>query len=226
MKMVRKGCYLAWNLWYERNKFVFDGVATPIVIVAQRIHRQLEEFNAYSCNIYSRPRTCIVASSNIWNAPALGVVKINSDASLSEEGWVGMGAIARDSTGSVIFSAVKRVKAWWPPEIAEAKAILLAVSWARRQGLKKVVFESDAQILISRLSRAAIYLSDLDAILSDILFLVKDFDFASFSHVKRDGNYVAHHLAKVVPFGYEQCWVNHCPSVVAPYVLMDNLSMI
>lgn len=28
-KMVQKGCYLMWNLWTERNKFVFENSSQP-----------------------------------------------------------------------------------------------------------------------------------------------------------------------------------------------------
>ena len=83
-----------------------------------------------------------------------------------------------------------------------------------------MIFESDYLVATKRLSKAAIFFSDLDAILGDILSMCN-----AFSHVKRDENTVAHNLARVVPFGVEQYWERHCPSVVAPYVLMDTLSL-
>lgn len=61
--------------------------------------------------------------------------------------------------------------------------------------------------------------------LEDILELSSSFSSVIWSHVQRDGNYVAHHLAKLVPFGVEQVWENHCLSEVAPYVLSDLLSI-
>lgn len=55
--------------------------------------------------------------------------------------------------------------------------------------------------------------------------MCRKFDSLSWSHVKRDGNFVAHHLAKLVPFGVDQVWENHYPSEVAPYLLTDILSL-
>ncbi|XP_048502868.1 uncharacterized protein LOC125498659 [Beta vulgaris subsp. vulgaris] len=194
-------------------------------ILAQRIFRQVEDFNSYTQCIYvglCRPH---LSRPNQWCSSPDELVKINANAALNEEGWVGMSAMARDKEGKVLFSVVRRMKAWWPSDVAKAKAIHMAMCWPRKQGLSKVIIESDSQVIISRLSKAAIYYSDLDAILGDIIFLCSDFLFVEFSHVERDGNYVAHHLARVVPLGYEQCWVNHCPSVVCPYVLMDTLSL-
>ncbi|XP_010680492.2 uncharacterized protein LOC104895629 [Beta vulgaris subsp. vulgaris] len=224
-KMVQRGCFLAWNLWNERNKYVFENIRTPLEVVAQRVFRQAEEYSLYVERIYAGSRKQSSPSPNKWCAPPSGLVKVNADASVNGEGWVGLGAVARDDKGSVLFSAVRRTRAWWPPDVAEAKAIYMAVLWAKHHGLKEVVIESDAQVLVSRLSSAALFHSDLDAILGDIINLCSWFNIISFSHVRRDGNYVAHHLAKVVPFGYEQRWEFHCPSIVYPYVLSDVLSL-
>lgn len=191
----------------------------------QRVQRQVDDFNTYSQRIYAGSTSRSSPSPNKWVAPPAGLVKINTDASLADEGVVGLGAVARDMKGRVLFSVVRRTRAWWPSEIAEAKAVHMAILWAKKQGLRSVIIESDAQVIVSRLARASIFFSDLDSILGDILSLCSFFHDISFSHVRRDENFVAHHLAKVVPFGYEQCWVNHCPNVVSPYVLMDVLSL-
>lgn len=55
--------------------------------------------------------------------------------------------------------------------------------------------------------------------------MCRKFDSLGWSHVKRDGNFMAHHLAKLVPFGVEQVWEDHYPSEVAPYLLTDILSL-
>lgn len=45
----------------------------------------------------------------------------------------------------------------------------MGVRLGKRYGFKEVVLESDCQVLVNRLSKSAIYLSDLDAILHNIL---------------------------------------------------------
>lgn len=69
----------------------------------------------------------------------------------------------------------------------------------------KVILETDCQTIISRLRRTSTDLADLDSILKDVLALTY---FIDLSHVKRDGNCVAHHLARIIPFGVEQVWDN------------------
>ena len=171
-KLVQCGCFLAWNIWFERNTFVFDNKCVPLEVLAQRVFRQVDEHNLYTQRIYVGSKRMGVPSADKWQAPVGGFVKINTYASLSEKGQVGLGVVARDNGGRVLFATVRRHRAWWPPDVAEAKAIHLAMVWAKKQGLKEVIIESDAQVIVSRLSKNAIYyFSDLDAILRDIISL-------------------------------------------------------
>ncbi|XP_010667861.1 uncharacterized protein LOC104884854 [Beta vulgaris subsp. vulgaris] len=223
-KLQRKVVNLAWCIWTERNEKVFNNTTTANSIILGRVHRLVQEHEQYATKIYGGIRGGVQESAKSWKAPARGVIKVNCDASLACEGWVGLGVVARDSDGQVLFAAVRRVRAHWPVEIAEGKALLMAIRMAKRFGYDHVVFESDSQILISRLSKAMVYFSDLDTVLEDILLSSSYFSSLSWSHVKRDGNAVAHHLAKIVPFGVEQIWENHSPVEVEPYVFMDYLS--
>lgn len=187
--------------------------------------RYVEEEGKYTSCIYSRPACVAPRSANRWLAPPQGVIKNNVDASLAVEGWVGIGVVARDWQGRVLFDACRRSQAYWPMEIVEAKAIAYAVKLGRRYGFEELIIETECQSIVSRHSKNAVYFSDLDAVLGDILSLSSSFKSIMWSHVKRDGNVVGHHLTRLVPFGTEQIWENHCLSEVSTYVLMDSLSL-
>lgn len=150
---------------------------------------------------------------------------MNVDASLSEEGWVGLGTVARNDKGEVLFSAVRRIRARWSPVVAESKAAFFGLKKASEHGLFDVILESDSEILISKMIKGFFMFSVVDSVLEDIVSTSCNFNFLSRSHVKKDGNSVAHHLARLVPFGVEQCRENHSPSEVSSYVLMDTLSI-
>lgn len=49
------------------------------------------------------------SSARRWLALPLGVVKLNDDASTTIDGWVGMGVVAWDDTGGVLFAATRGV---------------------------------------------------------------------------------------------------------------------
>ena len=175
-KIVEQGCYLAWkwNIWFERSYFIFENTYQPLTILSQRVCRQVEEYKEYNNRIYGQPCRAIHASLCRWSAPLLGSVKIDIDAYLGMDGWVSIAAVARNSLGKVLFASVRRQRIWWPPNVAECKAIMFAVRIARSHGLSDVIVESDA-LVISRLSKG-FFFSDLDSILGDVLFLSKNFN--------------------------------------------------
>lgn len=80
-------------------------------------------------------------------------------------------------------------------EIAECKALVMAARLGQRHRFQDVVLESDCQVVVSRLAKSVCYFADLDSILEDVLFLCNSFRSISFSHGKREGNFVAHHLS-------------------------------
>lgn len=96
------------------------------------------------------------------------MVKLNSDASLVTEAWIGIGVVARNERGEVLFAAARRFRACWTPKVAESKALLLAIKLAKRCDYEKNTLESDSQVLVSRLSKAVLFMYDFDSVLEDI----------------------------------------------------------
>lgn len=58
------------------------------------------------------------------------------------------------------------------------------------------------------------------------MFSSSNFVVVAWFHVKRDGNCVAHHLARIILFGVEQRWECHVSNDIVTYVLMDTLSLL
>lgn len=123
MKVRVKGAFLLWCMWGERNNKVFNGKDTPNQVLLARIARYVDEQGKYAESIYVHKPCEATGSSKTWCLPPTGSHKINVDASLAVDGWIGLGAIARDHAGGVLFAATRRVRANWAPEIAEAKAL-------------------------------------------------------------------------------------------------------
>ena len=222
--LMHRAAFLLWNIWQERNEKVFQGSTTPNGVILTRVTRQIMEQHTYAKQVYRNHVPRASPSSNVWQPPPARVIKFNADASVSIEGWIGMGVVARNEKGVVLLAAVRRARAWWSPEVAESRALLFAIKLAKKYGYEAIILESDSQVLISRLSKAVIFMSDFDSVLEDILSFSSGFSTLIWSHVRRGGNYVAHHLAKIVPFRVEQVWENHCPAEISPYVLSDELS--
>lgn len=52
-----------------------------------------KDYGLYSKKIYGFPSGTTVKSSKVWVPPPVGCMKLNRDASLSDEGWVGVGLL-------------------------------------------------------------------------------------------------------------------------------------
>lgn len=165
---------------------MFNNTTTPNTVLLARLQRLITKHDKYSQRIYGSRRGGASASAKTWQAPGAGLVKLNCDASLAVEGWIGLRVVARDCAGRVLFAASRRVRATWPVEIAEGKTLLMALRLADRFGLQNVILESDSQVLITRLSKAMTYFSDLDYVLDDILSLSCNVLSIAWSHIKRD----------------------------------------
>lgn len=129
-----------------------------MAVLGQRIMQQIEDFNQYTTRIYGGTGTKSASSPSRWCAPLSAVMKLNTNASVGEEGWIGLGVVACDSAGRVAFSVVRRVRAFWPPKVTECKAIHVAVRLAKAHGLVNVIIESDSQVVTTRLTTTACFL--------------------------------------------------------------------
>ncbi|KAK1383127.1 hypothetical protein POM88_020862 [Heracleum sosnowskyi] len=159
VKKKKLAIFLAWVLWTERNLKIFENKFTPNAISLARVFRMATEHNEYANRKYIQPYRKPVSCSEKWEAPPMGTIKINNDVSHSQTGWVGLGVVARDSHESVLFAATTMVRAWWSVEVAEGKAMLMAMHLGHRHGLNNIIVESDSQVLVSRLSKTMIYSS-------------------------------------------------------------------
>ncbi|XP_048498268.1 uncharacterized protein LOC125496756 [Beta vulgaris subsp. vulgaris] len=168
-KVRKLGLFLAWVIWGERNKLIFQEQSTPLHVLVNRVRRLTEDHDNFGARIYSHLQLKnIPSSSKTWVPPTHDFVKINIDASVSEVYWVELGDVARNSSGEVLFVATMRVKAYWA---LEAKAIARGVKMSMRYELSNLVVESDCQLVINFLSKNTLFLSDLDFVLHDIVLV-------------------------------------------------------
>ncbi|XP_021761446.1 uncharacterized protein LOC110726302 [Chenopodium quinoa] len=211
---------------FRRNKWVFESVWDSDVALLLRHSRLVTDFGEYTERIYGNTTSPgEPVGSPIWVPPPIDFVKVNVDATITENGWVGLGAIARDDRGRILFSAVCRTRARWEPLVAECKAALFGIKKAREKKLANIILESDSLLLVSKLKKGSFSPAAVGGILEDIVYACTGFSSISWSHVKWEGNFVAHHLARLVSYGSEQLWDNLVPNEISPYVLLDSLSI-
>lgn len=133
-----------------------------------------------------------------WVPPPTGILKINTDgSSRGNPGPTGVGGIGRDFRGSTIFffSIHEGVQ---PINLMEGLAILYAFERAFFLGWRKVICESDSQVLINLLKErkySGVHWQ-LARLVQQILRISSMMEMVSFVHIPREWNKAADCLAR------------------------------
>ncbi|XP_057868067.2 uncharacterized protein LOC131075253 [Cryptomeria japonica] len=217
--------FIIWNLWLERNRRIFQDLQLMAPHLWRKILHSLGETIVAKCDMTMRvdPRdvdccnrlhlpppqrqlmrnrcrhpTPKVNREGRWSPPPLGVLKINSDgSSRGNPGHAGIGGVGRDSSGDVqfIFSEYKGLHT---NNLMEAQAILVAMERANQLGWRRIICESDSQVVVNLLKRQ--YMDNvswqLALIVEQILTLCASLEHVTFNHIPREWNGVADCLAK------------------------------
>ncbi|XP_042964623.1 uncharacterized protein LOC122298843 [Carya illinoinensis] len=136
-------------------------------------------------------------SGTDWRQPPQDWFKVNWDGAINKaQGTVGVGVVIRDSQGMVIATQRQRKSLFTEPLLAESYGALIAVNFAWDLGLANIILEGDSLQVVQALKK------DQEAWCSSSMFLFKaklglsKFARWEVSHVRRDGNIIAHLLAK------------------------------
>ena len=124
-------------------------------------------------------------------------MKINCDgATFKEQNKSGVGVVIRDRNRMVLASMAKQIPQLYTALEIEAMAASSVLSFASQLGFHRGILEFDSLVLVSALLKNSTYLSTDGLLLDDIRFYASFFNQLLYSHVKREGNKVAHKLAK------------------------------
>ncbi|KAF5481803.1 hypothetical protein F2P56_002425 [Juglans regia] len=159
-----------------------------------------------------------------WQKPDVNEVKANWDAATDMEAKrMGMGIVIRDEEGEVLVFICDVRKHVVDPALAESWALWKALEICNELALSKVIFEGDAASVINRINKDVEDQSSMGHILEDIKQFFKGKREWNVRFVPRDGNRVAHLLAKhALVLGEEKIWIEEGPYVICNAVLHDK----
>lgn len=214
---------LCWGIWKGRNAWVFEQKKYVFMEVVERAVRGVWEFQKEPDSIQ---RNVLGGEMEVrWNAPREGVYKLNTDAAIIKEVGIGMGGVVRDEEGDVMLATCCGLRGISDVDIAEALSARHGLQIASEAGLRNLVLEVDCKKLFLYLSEKIHEISPFGKIVSDIIEFASHCSCISFSHVKRQGNKVAHLLAQLCKSDMElRVWIDEAPVEVASAVLLDKAS--
>ena len=104
----------------------------------------------------------------------------------------------------------------------EALAASRALELAADIGLDRIVLEGDSKVVTQVLETKEVGLAAYGLLVSDACTLARNFSEVSYSHTKREGNKVAHSLAKLAA-NLTNCviWMEEIPPSINHFVQAD-----
>ncbi|XP_062005491.1 uncharacterized protein LOC133722603 [Rosa rugosa] len=134
-----------------------------------------------------------------WAPPPMGTLKFNFDGACDvKRGVCGLGIVFRDHQGHLKGALAVPQVGNLPPRSVEALALLHGLQFAAHVGFTNIDIEGDALSVIDTLHESSEDLSYEGHLIEEIEFLIKSFPSYSSHFVRREGNEIAHRLAKEV----------------------------
>ena len=104
--------------------------------------------------------------------------------------------VIQDNNGVVLASCSEKIHQAYKLDEVEALVALKAITFAREFGFRNAIIEGDSLGLIKALKSTEGSLSPTGLLVDDVKRVAISFERLLYSHVKRNGNRVAHSLAK------------------------------
>ncbi|XP_065622361.1 uncharacterized protein LOC136064497 [Quercus suber] len=183
---------VAWFIWSRRNKMHFNEQHMPA-------EKTLEAATALLANFHKnhdcKPKRNLVRTQR-WVPPAEGIYKVNYDgAYFVDEEKAGISVVVQNDLGQVMGSLAEKIDMPTTVEVLKAMATRRAMLFMEELGLRHAVFEGDSELVVKALVGHCPDRSSIGHIIKDCKSLRGLFQTCSFSHVRRQGNGVAHALA-------------------------------
>ena len=124
---------------------------------------------------------------------------------------VGLGIIIHNDDRLVMTALTQQIPLLTLVEMVEMLAVGRALWFAKELGFWSLIVEGDSEVIINLINGGNMTQSEFGHILQDISFLCSFFSYVSFCHVKRQGNCVAHRLARRAVTSPLDIWIKFVP---------------
>jgi ribonuclease HI len=212
---------ISWSLWQRRNKQRLHQEVEAIDQVSTRARAYLDEFVSSIEPLQpAEPTSTLVIK---WQPPSRHNFKINYDGAVFKEtNEAGIGVVVRNKAGHVMASLVQKVRYPQSVESIEAWAAKRAVQFVSEIGLKEAEFEGDSKTIVAALNDPHHCPTHYGLLIADAKSLANALDSYCFSHVKRQGNGLAHALARMAKHtDILEVWMEDVPPPLQQLYLSD-----
>nr|XP_023924334.1 uncharacterized protein LOC112035735 [Quercus suber] len=186
-----------WTIWYRRNQLRVRTVDFPKTQVPQQATQALSTFQQSQSSIINNAAATRPQNRVQWRPPPANCVKLNFDGTIFPElGKAGLGVVVHDCHGNAIASLSEQASLPFAPVIVVAMAAARAITFAQELGLQEFMLEGDSIAVINTLKSTEPSLTSYGHLLDSAKSTLVTSKCIACTHIRRDGNKVAHNLAK------------------------------
>ncbi|KAL5576098.1 hypothetical protein UlMin_017797 [Ulmus minor] len=183
-----------WEIWNLRNLWTHGKEAVIMSKELSWIPGYISSFKACTVTTHNLPRS---PQPSRWTAPVFGQLRLDVDAAFDANSKsYGLGAVIRDSAGSLIVAGV------WPGQYAssvgqaELMAVQAGLRMAKEYGLSSLIVYCDVVNEVAKLKMNYLLANEDGIVINDIKQLASTLNVVSFNYFSRTCNGVAHCLAR------------------------------
>ena len=215
--------FTSWAIWNGRNQLRVGQAACPLNQILKNSKERRTEFQLLHPSLPKQQHR----KHTKWKPPAEDNLKVNYDGAIfQEQGRAGIGVVIRNSAGDVMASLSQQIP--MPTMVAqvEAMATRRAVEFAQELGITRAIIEGDSETICKDLLNPSPSLSLHGLLIRDAQDLALSFTSITFAHVSRQGNTVAHSLARMAILSQSlNVWMEDVPPDILQFVQADLIAL-
>lgn len=175
-------------------------------------------------NVNIKPPKPQIIKEVIWNPPVLNWTKCNTDgAALGNPGLAACGGLFRNSS-SVFIGGFAVNLGITTALCSELIAAMLAIEIAHKKGYLSLWLETDSKLVFLAFKSSKIIPWHLQNRWSNCIHLISSMNF-HVSHIYREGNKCADHLANLGLSTASHAWFTHPPSIIMADLVSNQLGL-
>ena len=212
-----------WNLWKRRNNLRLGKPTIPLNKVLE--HSREQRIESHSSPLTSTTSTTKQPAR--WTPPLDHWYKLNFDgATFADKDIAGIGIVVRNSDSLIMASLAQQVPL--PPSIIEVETLAArrALEFALELGFERIILEGDSESLDKVLKTECSNFTMYRHLVQDILFLSTHLSEFKTSLVRRQGNNLAHSLARKSQYlSHMSVWMEDVPPDLLSVLEADFTSL-
>ena len=210
---------ICWVIGNRRNKIKVNEAIAPIKKIPELAQKHLADFQQFCAKLESKK----LPKKVIWKPPDATLLKTNFDVAVFEDlGAARIGVVVRNSSGEVLAALSEIIPLPSSIVALETIAARRAVLFVCELGFSGIIFEGDSEEAISTIKKQSFQHPVVGHLVKNIVYSVSMFQYYSFSHTRRQGNVLAHALARRARLSFPTLvWMNSIPTDIDRFFVSD-----